>query len=106
MPLQISTPATPEVQVCRAPPTQFCTVTWQAPTPHVVLPSPLSTVPSQSSSRPLQVSAAASVPTHDPNIPLKQVSTPAPHAFVHARVTPLSTTPSQSSSMLLQVSAA
>src|SRR5688572_9250697 len=28
----------PGVQVCAWPPTQFCTVTWQAPTPHVVLP--------------------------------------------------------------------
>src|SRR5262245_44115348 len=56
-PLHVSVDGAPGVQVCGAPATQFWTVTWQAPVPHVVLPSPSSVCPLQLSSKPLHVSA-------------------------------------------------
>src|SRR3989442_12901992 len=56
--LQISVAGVPGVQVWGTPPTQLFTVLRQAPTPHVVVPRLLSTVPSQSSSMLLQNSVA------------------------------------------------
>src|SRR5438093_860449 len=55
--LQVSAMGGPGVQVWVEPLTQLSTVRVQAPTPHVVVPSPSSTDPSQSSSTPLQISA-------------------------------------------------
>jgi hypothetical protein len=64
---------------------------------------PSSSMPSQSSSIPLQLSVLVALQA--PNEPAVHVSTPAaPHAFIHGRVTPSSTSPLQSSSTLSQSS--
>src|SRR5439155_1462456 len=57
LPAGPSVPTVPGVQGCGTPPTQFCTVRRQAPTPQVVVPSPSSASALQSSSIPLQTSA-------------------------------------------------
>ena len=72
----------PGVQVCAAPLWQFCTVRTQAPTPHIVWPRLSSVCPSQSSSRPLQVSVA---PT---TWPLHAAHWPATHDCEPARQLP------------------
>src|SRR5688572_25756152 len=50
-PSHVSADPDPGVQDWEFPFMQFCTVTWQAPTPHVVAPSSSSVEPSQSLSR-------------------------------------------------------
>ena len=80
-PLQLSSRPLPQislaiagrgVQVCGVPDTQPGTVLRQMPRPHEMLGMPLSTVPSQSSSIPLQVSARGA-----PGVQL--IGTPAVH---------------------------
>jgi hypothetical protein len=79
--LQVSVLGLPGVQNCMTPPTQFCTVFWQAPVPHVDEPSPLSTMPSQLSSTLLQVSGVPGGGTHEPKVPvIWQVRVPVAHA--------------------------
>src|SRR5437762_974456 len=82
--LQTSVLGAPGVQVCAAPPTQFCTVRAQAPTPHEVEPSASSMAPSQSSSMPLQISVLGAPGEHDCEAPPTQfctvrVQAPTPH---------------------------
>ena len=60
---------------------------------------------SQSSSRPLQVSAVGAGALQLPHAPAEQAWVPEPHAVEHARLTPSSMRPSQSSSRPLHVSA-
>src|SRR5450432_643723 len=109
--------ASPPLRHTVLPPLHWPTPTWacvsfghrqSAPTPGR---TPLSMMPSQSSSRPLQVSVLGmltvlqtSWPLTQAKMPAEQVPMPLPQASPTPGKTPLSTLPSQSSSMLLQLS--
>src|SRR5205807_579950 len=70
IPLQVSVPAGPGVQVCGAPPWQLLTVRTQAPIPQDVCPRPSSVCPLQLSSVPLQLSATGVTwPVQEPHAP-------------------------------------
>ena len=114
--LQVSVAGfTPPAHAPQRPFTQVSVPGRQIPTvarPHDrVVPSrqshPSSTIPSQSSSPPLQSSVAGPIaPRHVPHTPAAQVSVPgrqSPTLLPHGRAMP-STMPSQSSSVPLQVS--
>jgi hypothetical protein len=111
MPLHVSAVDVPGVHVCGTPATQFWTVTWQAPVPQLVVPSPSSVCPLQSSSALLQVSGLDGTLWMQVTEPVKQAVTPAAQMpgrpVLHVTPppgSPLSAAPSQSSSVPLQTS--